>query len=966
MFFGLTITASAQTWVNGNNALTSDVVESDQYFTGSNAWAIYATSGYYPGGSTYEKTITLHFLGTYHVFISVNGGLVLRPGDWSGGIPIRETTITFSDSAPLHFTGGWGNGGQIDCWLYPTVPATNISFSTTGGWHPGPFTVTPVVHAAPGLSIVGGNYAPVPVSADGETDLTFTASDNFGYTATATFAAKIDSTSIPIQISGQPPNVWYNSAKNVWLPVFTATKSGLASASYQIGYSQTPINSPSASNMGTVGQSVSCTSGVSISLPGASPANGYYYLLVSAVNGAGTGSQQLSGPYQYNATAPILQPPTARISSDGTNVQVNWQVPVGDVSGIASYNLSYTSGINQNAVSVPVSANATQGVLNLSGAGLYGQSLKFSLVATDGAGNSSSPVSVSVTIPPQLSLHASNDSASNDQTMAVDLNLGVSVADFQEYTSLSITRQIGFPSGNQVSTLSLPSIPSGLSSSTLPWRVDSSGNLVFVDTIATSTGAGGKVCSYSVTSVPAIAQINGGSVSLALPSHPGNLTLLQIVDMAGKPYGSSSFQIDGSGRVQVDLQGSGIDQDTWTIEIDRVTAVTNGGSTLTSYTKLGGSSSINYAYNSSTASYPETKVPITMALGTNNIQVLWTQAGDSSSPKKINYSQFLSADYEKSASGYTLNIQVGNSPTVQTTASGSLLVSPGEPVNLSLAGVDPSAVSWDFGDGTAGNPDTVSGTLSVSHKYPQAAGQTSDSTTYYLALSISGVGTTIPITVQDTQDGSIYISEVWNGPHTVTGNVTVPVGLKLSIGSDSTVNTTVTFQGGLASGTNQGLTVQGNLKVGPNPVTFSAAGSSWGTILVAGPSGISAVASFADAIIEGADRGVTVGPSSVVALNLTSFAGNNIGLQTYGPSTARASGCSFTGNTAYGVKEDAGGRPAMTGNTFSGNAIDYYAFGMTSDIQARNLVGVLSMSELNQLPNGTATSNSGNTSVSGN
>ncbi len=118
--------------------------------------------------------------------------------------------------------------------------------------------------------------------------------------------------------------------------------------------------------------------------------------------------------------------------------------------------------------------------------------------------------------------------------------------------------------------------------------------------------------------------------------------------------------------------------------------------------------------------------------------------------------------------------------------------------------------------------------------------------------------------------------------------------------------------------------------------------------------------------IQGADRGVTAGPGSVVHLSLSAFTGNNIGLQTYGPSATTVSGCIFTGNAAYAVKEDAGGRPVMTGNTFSGNMIDYYAFGMTSDVQAGNTAGVLSMAELNQLPNGSTTPNSTNKSTSGN
>ncbi len=170
MTFVLAVALSAQTFVSGNFGLTSDNVWA-AYGAGGDGYTVWATAGYYPGGSTYERTITLHFLGTFHVFIIVNGTLVLQPGDWHDGVPTIETTVTYGDSSPIHITGGWGNGGQIDFWLYPAVPATNISFSTAGGWHPAAFTVTPVVHAAPGLSIIGGNYAPVTVTSEGETDL---------------------------------------------------------------------------------------------------------------------------------------------------------------------------------------------------------------------------------------------------------------------------------------------------------------------------------------------------------------------------------------------------------------------------------------------------------------------------------------------------------------------------------------------------------------------------------------------------------------------------------------------------------------------------------------------------------------------------------------------------------------------------------------------------------------------------
>jgi len=74
----------------------------------------------------------------------------------------------------------------------------------------------------------------------------------------------------------------------------------------------------------------------------------------------------------------------------------------------------------------------------------------------------------------------------------------------------------------------------------------------------------------------------------------------------------------------------------------------------------------------------------------------------------------------------------------------------------------------------------------------------------------------VPLTVivQDTQEGSLLVPEIWNGLHLVTGVVTVPVGMTLTIGSNPSVSTSVQFTGNAGNGYGQGLMVQGSLLSG--------------------------------------------------------------------------------------------------------------------------------------------------------
>ena len=99
--------------------------------------------------------------------------------------------------------------------------------------------------------------------------------------------------------------------------------------------------------------------------------------------------------------------------------------------------------------------------------------------------------------------------------------------------------------------------------------------------------------------------------------------------------------------------------------------------------------------------------------------------------------------------------------------------------------------------------------------------------------------------------------------------------------------------------------------------------------------------------IEGADRGVAADGGSTVTLVNTTLSDNLTGIQVVGTEKVSISGCTITGNSVYGIKEDSGGRPTVTGTTIKGNFRNYYQWDG----------GLLSISQINAL--GANTGNQG-------
>jgi hypothetical protein len=158
--------------------------------------------------------------------------------------------------------------------------------------------------------------------------------------------------------------------------------------------------------------------------------------------------------------------------------------------------------------------------------------------------------------------------------------------------------------------------------------------------------------------------------------------------------------------------------------------------------------------------------------------------------------------------------------------------------------------------------------------------------------------------------------------HTVTGVVIVPPGLSLTVASGAGVQ----FQGGLGSGFGQGLDVQGSLAAADG-VTFAlAAGQSqpWGMILIEG----TAVVGADD--LSGAVQGLSVTGTGSLQLTGANLHGNQTALHVTGggagsPAVTVAN-ATITGNTIYGIKEDSGGRPVVSGTAITGNFRNYYSY----------------------------------------
>jgi hypothetical protein len=728
--------------------------------------------------------------------------------------------------------------------------------------------------------------------------------------------------------------------------MFSDTVSGIdpTSSSYKIGYSATGLTStPAASDFGTtlavVGSGTGFATGSTISLAGTNPAAGYYYLLVAVTNNAGKMSSAVSGPYQYNAAPPALSSLTAQLTTDGTGISLSWQAPdsTDDVSGISYYTLYYLVSGSTNRINVTTSG--TKAFVDL--AGLYGDTLTFYLTATDNANNTSTPpVTAVVTVPPQLSLSVQNDVAASDgQTMVVEVDLGISASQYQQYQSVSVSRTISLHDGTTVpTTIVLPAYDQSSGS----WTLDGQNNLVYLDGIPVSSGGGNHWCYYSVSSTSPTIPQSSASPGVTLPSHAPRVTYM-VEDLGGNLLQANSgvtTESLASNVVQVVANVSDPDEDDVSVwAVNQLGAFNPTGMTMSR--QLG--SSVTFTYSDTLGSYQGSAVKVSLMAGEDTqLAVAW-ERGSTTGELPAVYDFVLG--FVNGSYSLTIGTVLATDPNHQ------LVIRPGEPLNLSITGGTSSdAFMWNWGDGSTSGP-------TASHTYSQQPTQNGPSYTTSVIVKDKAYGVvstlfSIPIEVLDTQSGTLLTDETWNGNHTVTGTVEVPNNMTLTINGNNN-GETVTFDETLGTPSSEGLLVDsgGTLVIkatGGSVVLKNLAGTgvTWGTIEVQGR------AAIGGATIQGADRGITVGGSGNVTLAGTKLQNNGTGLHVVGNGASASvqpgvnvSAAMISGNTVYGIKEDAGARPLLTNTTILGNFRDYYSWNG----------GLLHIGDINALPG-----NSGN------
>ena len=190
-----------------------------------------------------------------------------------------------------------------------------------------------------------------------------------------------------------------------------------------------------------------------------------------------------------------------------------------------------------------------------------------------------------------------------------------------------------------------------------------------------------------------------------------------------------------------------------------------------------------------------------------------------------------------------------------------------------------------------------------------------------------------PVFTGFTPTRTLQTDETWDQDYTIFGQVIVPAGINLTI----LPGVTVTIDGPTNCDANQnGLIVEGNLTV-QTGVTFTTLQSGWLGIIVSG------TANVTGANISLAQRGLAIINGADVTVNDSTFARNFAGIHVY-TGTPQITNCIFRANV-YAIKEDEGGRPAVTGCAFTNNEITYYHDTLTK----------ITAAQLNQIPG-----NSGN------
>jgi hypothetical protein len=228
---------------------------------------------------------------------------------------------------------------------------------------------------------------------------------------------------------------------------------------------------------------------------------------------------------------------------------------------------------------------------------------------------------------------------------------------------------------------------------------------------------------------------------------------------------------------------------------------------------------------------------------------------------------------------------------------------------------------WDFGNGETSNEARPSCSYKVLGDYivtlivTDNEGKPSDVSLQH-------------IKVTNTSSGELTMDENWYGPMEASGDIIVPQGKVLTM----MAGTQLTFNGNYQIKVFGKLIIEGTAA---NPVMIGDATTIWNGIRLESCDPGSRINY---AIIEGASAGLVVYRSQA-AISGCVFKKNNIGLHVLACNPL-VQNSAFQENLVYGIKEDDGASPAVTGCVFSGNiAADYY----------EDKLAIISMDTLNEL-----------------
>lgn len=217
---------------------------------------------------------------------------------------------------------------------------------------------------------------------------------------------------------------------------------------------------------------------------------------------------------------------------------------------------------------------------------------------------------------------------------------------------------------------------------------------------------------------------------------------------------------------------------------------------------------------------------------------------------------------------------------------------------------------WNFGDGglATGGTETTHAYLILSE--PDAPYIVTVTATDDTGVQYTG---TIKIHIVNTSKGRLYADETWSGSQTITEDVVVPAGIRLTIEPGTVVQANLGCY----------LKVNGQLDaIDPGKgirFTGQSPDSTWQGIRFDGTG-----TGILDGVtVSRAVRGVACTSNGSITLQNDLFSQNDTGVHCFS-GIIKVTGCTFQDNTVYGIKEDKGCNPLVENCIFQGNGIPYY------------------------------------------